>query len=252
MTNNTDGQQPDLEKQEDVKADRTRRLLKWAIVLSVIALLAIVGVAIPMALKVLPEHNKEDTSSSKAAANKEDSDEFKRPPAPTTNPTRAPVEPGMPTAYPTVATPPPSAHPTRSLEPTDDSPSTTPTYHPTTKRPTPNPTPLASAVPTRSLEPTYAHIDPNYSFKLRLFWQRGYYWQESFNEVWHCVECVRCREYGAVRNLLVLQFCICFVGKICIIDDHVLTLSSLFFSLILSISLSVLFNFRVTVSNTAA
>jgi len=195
MTNNAETQ-PDLEKQEDVKADRTRRLLKWAIVLSVIALLAIVGVAIPMALKVLPDNSS--TSSSSAAANKEPGNFSRRPVSQATMPpSRAPVTPGSPTAYPTVATASPTGKPTRSLEPTDDSPSKSPTFAPTTLEPTPSPTNLASAVPTSSIAPTVAPIDPNHAFKMRLFWQRGFYWQESFQEVWHCVECTKCTEYGA-------------------------------------------------------
>jgi len=198
MSNNADTQ-PDLEKQEDVKADRTRRLLKWAIVLSVIALLAIVGVAIPMALKVLPENSADSSSTSSAAANKEPSEGFETRPTQETTmpPSRAPVEPGSPTAYPTVSTPPPTGRPTRSAKPTDDSPSASPTISPTTLEPTPSPSLLASAVPTTSMQPTVAPIDPNHAFKMRLFWQRGFYWQESFKEVWHCVECTKCKEYGA-------------------------------------------------------
>eukprot|EP00526_Cylindrotheca_closterium_P013782 CAMPEP_0113610632 /NCGR_PEP_ID=MMETSP0017_2-20120614/5129_1 /TAXON_ID=2856 /ORGANISM="Cylindrotheca closterium" /LENGTH=354 /DNA_ID=CAMNT_0000519531 /DNA_START=75 /DNA_END=1139 /DNA_ORIENTATION=- /assembly_acc=CAM_ASM_000147 len=206
MSNNAETQ-PDLEKQEDVKADRTRRLLKWAIVLSVVALLAIVGVAIPMALKVLPEKSTTDTSSAAAANNdKEPTDGFggetDETPVETVEPTIPPVrptpaEPDAPTAEPSMATPVPTGRPTRSAEPTDDNPSSNPTFAPTTLAPTQNPTPLASAVPTLSMAPTVAPIDPNHAFKLRLFWQRGFYWQESFQEVWHCVECTKCKEYGA-------------------------------------------------------
>ncbi|CAJ1934314.1 unnamed protein product [Cylindrotheca closterium] len=199
MANNAEAQ-PDLEKQEDVKADRTRRLLKWAIVLSVIALLAIVGVAIPMALKVLPENSTETSSSAASAANKEETDGFENqvPAEPSIPPARpTPAEPDAPTASPTVSTRAPTGKPTRSAEPTDDNPSSMPTLSPTTLSPTQNPTPLASMVPTLSISPTVAPIDPNHSFKLRLFWQRGFYWQESFQEVWHCVECTKCNEYGA-------------------------------------------------------
>lgn len=218
MTNNADTQ-PDLEKQEDVKADRTRRLLKWAIVLSVVALLVIVGVAIPMALKVLPE-NSSETSSAAASTNRGvggfDNEEATEPTIPPARPT--PAEPGVPTASPTISTPPPTGRPTRSAEPTDDNPSSRPTFSPTTLSPTQSPTPLGSAVPTLSMVPTIAPIDPNHAFKLRLFWQRGFYWQESFQEVWHCVECTKCNEYGAVSSVLCFDersiYSIVFYGQL--------------------------------------
>lgn len=48
-----------------------------------------------------------------------------------------------------------------------------PTLAPTTLRPTPNPT----SRPTSN------------KFRLRLYWQRGYYWQESWKEMWWCMSC---------------------------------------------------------------
>merc|ERR1712238_329849 len=103
----------------------------------------------------------------------------------------------MGTVFTTVITKVPTSVPTKSPAPTDDRPSTTPTIAPTTLEPTPSPSDLASAAPTKSPAPSVAPIDPSYAFKLRLFWQRGFYWQESFSEVWHCVECTKCLEYGA-------------------------------------------------------
>jgi len=48
-----------------------------------------------------------------------------------------------------------------------------PTPSPTTAEPTSRPT----QQPTTSI------------FRLRLYWQRGYYWQESYSEKWWCMEC---------------------------------------------------------------
>lgn len=197
MTNNTDAQ-PDLEKQEDLKAKQTASLLKWGIMFSAGALLVIVGVAIPMAIKVL----KGTSTPSLVAVT---SDAAKRP-EPTVLPSRPPVEPGSPTAYPTEPTdknyivrpPTPTPNPTTKIvEHTDNAPLRSPIFAPTTLSPTRAPTPLPTARPT-TMQPTFPPIDPSYAFKMRLFWQHGYYWQESFEEVWYCLECTRCNSYGPV------------------------------------------------------
>jgi hypothetical protein len=34
--------------------------------------------------------------------------------------------------------------------------------------------------------------DPNYKFRIRLYWQEDYFWQETYDESWWCMECARC------------------------------------------------------------
>lgn len=55
------------------------------------------------------------------------------------------------------------------------------TSAPTTSQPTVRPTPDPTRRPTSS--PTTR------SFRLRLYWKPGYYWQESRREMWFCMEC---------------------------------------------------------------
>lgn len=38
-------------------------------------------------------------------------------------------------------------------------------------------------------------FDPK-SFQLRLYWQQGYFWQETTAETWWCMECAKCNSYG--------------------------------------------------------
>ena len=38
--------------------------------------------------------------------------------------------------------------------------------------------------------------DPNYRFKLRLYWHPSYFWQETHDEAWWCMECTKCRGYS--------------------------------------------------------
>jgi hypothetical protein len=168
----------DPETQEELKTEQTRRVLKWAILVSVLTLLVIVAVALPMAFKTGPT-----TATSSAS-------DF--------DPNR-PLDPLLPPSPAPIGSEPPTDLPSISPAPTDERPSFRPTNNPTAPPPTTNPTRVPSPAPS-TVAPTFTPLDPNYAFKLRLFWQSGYYWQESWNEVWHCVECTQCEEYGAVRN----------------------------------------------------
>lgn len=38
--------------------------------------------------------------------------------------------------------------------------------------------------------------DPNYRFMMRLYWSIDYFWQETTQEVWWCMECTKCDEYS--------------------------------------------------------
>jgi hypothetical protein len=176
----------DLEQfQEELETEQTRRALtlKWAFFLYVLTLLAIVAAALPMAFKTGP--TTATSSASDFDPNRPNSLEDLDPLLPTTTPSPAPTG-----TEPTTTLP--------SISPTPR-PSFRPTNNPTVPPPTTNPTPVPSVAPT-TVAPTFTPFDPNYAFKLKLFWQSGYYWQESFEEVWHCVECTKCAEYGAVRN----------------------------------------------------
>ena len=99
----------------------------------------------------------------------------------------------------------PSQHPTAypKLSPTDK-PSMVPVTKTTTSSPTASPSksPTKHPTPAPIRRPTPAplpYIDPNHSFKLRLQWERGYYWQCDSREKWWCLECTDCDEDGAVR-----------------------------------------------------
>jgi len=72
-------------------------------------------------------------------------------------------------------------------------PSRLPSNNPT-QLPSPSPSELPTAAPTRvpTLPPTFPKISPSQSFRLRLHWQNGYYWQEESVEREWCLECVRC------------------------------------------------------------
>mmetsp|Transcript_39969 Transcript_39969/g.96446 ORF Transcript_39969/g.96446 Transcript_39969/m.96446 type:complete len:496 (+) Transcript_39969:60-1547(+) len=86
----------------------------------------------------------------------------------------------------------PSSQPTNSMVP-----SLVPSIVPTdTQAPSRAPTRLPSVLPSLSMEPTFTPIDPNWRFKLRLYWDKEYFWQEETEERFWCLECVPCEEYG--------------------------------------------------------
>ena len=49
--------------------------------------------------------------------------------------------------------------------------------------------------PNAVMEINPAVNDPN-SFQLRLHWQSDYFWQETYEETFWCMECAKCNEYG--------------------------------------------------------
>eukprot|EP00980_Cylindrotheca_fusiformis_P013874 scaffold3598_cov115-Cylindrotheca_fusiformis.AAC.10 len=163
----------------DPKIERIRCLLKWSFLAAVMIVLVIVAVAIPIALK---NRDPRSTSSSKYVIIPD-------------NPPR-PDPALLPSTSPTsdIAAP-HTLSPTITAQPTTSRPSLRPSSSPTTPLPTQHPTNHPSVEPT-TMAPTYTPIDPNYSFKLRLFWQKGYYWQESWDETWFCAECTKCDSYG--------------------------------------------------------
>jgi hypothetical protein len=81
------------------------------------------------------------------------------------------------TFYSLFDTPAPTQAPTVSLSAT---PSVTPTIKPSAS---------PSSMPSIWVQPI---SDP---FQLRLYWQSGYYWQESISEEWYCAECASCLDY---------------------------------------------------------
>lgn len=118
---------------------------------------------------------------------------------PSTYPSSNPSE--SPSLSPSVSMVPsgqPSSDPTRE-------PSSRPTQRPTltfqpSRRPTRSPTREPSYEPTDF--PTRPPITPPppvdlaNAFKIRLFWNESYFWQESKEETFWCMECVKCEEYG--------------------------------------------------------
>ena len=178
------------------KIEKTRKMLKLAILVSLITLFVIVAIVIGLAAK--------STGGDSNSLLEQQKNEFQQNQRPTTAPVLDPTnEPTEFTWGPTV-TRPPTDEPTISPEPTKNptiQPSKTPTLRPSgrTPYPTPDPTPLRSANPTISIAPTFPVQDPDYAFKMRLFWQSGYYWQEQWGERHYCMECVECEAWGMVR-----------------------------------------------------
>jgi len=55
--------------------------------------------------------------------------------------------------------------------------------------------PSLSKAPT--MKPTSQELgNSDYSFMLRLYWSIDYFWQETKNEAWWCLECTKCDEYS--------------------------------------------------------
>lgn len=90
----------------------------------------------------------------------------------------------------------PSESPSKSMTPTDE-PTNRPSSSPTS---TMAPSDAPSPSPSISWQPTVTPISSSKSFKLRLYWERGYFWQEESEETFWCVECTRCKERGRVSQ----------------------------------------------------
>jgi len=56
-----------------------------------------------------------------------------------------------------------------------------------TKQPTPRPTRRPTKRPTRRPTPRPTARTP--PFRIKMYWQRGYFWQESYREYKYCMEC---------------------------------------------------------------
>lgn len=116
-------------------------------------------------------------------------------------PSNAPSISFSPTDLPSVS---PSQNPTFTVKPSD-LPSTIPT---TSLAPSASPSMIPSSIPSNaptdlpttspSWSPTLGPISRDRSFKLRLQWEEGYFWQEDTKETFWCVECTRCEERGRV------------------------------------------------------
>jgi hypothetical protein len=66
-----------------------------------------------------------------------------------------------------------------------------------TFRPTSQPSTFVTSQPSyQHSSSTIDGFDPEEAFKIRLFWQHGYYWQENWDESFFCIECTACDEYG--------------------------------------------------------
>ena len=111
--------------------------------------------------------------------------------------TAAPTISSAPSDAPSISSIPsfqPSESPSKSMTPTDE-PTNRPSSSPTS---TMAPSDAPSPSPSISWQPTVTPISSSKSFKLRLYWERGYFWQEESEETFWCVECTRCKERGRV------------------------------------------------------
>mmetsp|Transcript_15283 Transcript_15283/g.32856 ORF Transcript_15283/g.32856 Transcript_15283/m.32856 type:complete len:203 (+) Transcript_15283:2-610(+) len=83
-----------------------------------------------------------------------------------------------------------------------DIPTLTPTTSQPTKRPSSRPTKIPTSKPTQKPTPSprpLSNASTSRNFRLRLYWQRGYYWQESRDEMWFCMECRnKCRNADSI------------------------------------------------------
>lgn len=92
------------------------------------------------------------------------------------SPTQLPTISSGPTQLPSISSAPStSTAPTVSLAPTF--------------RPTPNPTPSPTPNPTPRPTPALAPINVSDPVRLRLYWEKGYRWQETSKETFWCMEC---------------------------------------------------------------
>jgi hypothetical protein len=57
----------------------------------------------------------------------------------------------------------------------------------------------SSVVPPATTAPTNGPThSPSVSFRLRLYWEQGYYWQEDWREMFWCMECDECQENDSI------------------------------------------------------
>eukprot|EP00980_Cylindrotheca_fusiformis_P025087 scaffold13034_cov119-Cylindrotheca_fusiformis.AAC.1 len=82
----------------------------------------------------------------------------------------------------------PESSPSKS--PDEFEPTSVPSVSPTTGTPTLQPSESPSNMPSIWVQKV---SDP---FQLRLYWESGYYWQESIYETFFCAECVKCDRYS--------------------------------------------------------
>lgn len=120
--------------------------------------------------------------------------------APSNFPSQTPTESTSPSVAPSIK---PSVNP--SFTPSDlpsASPtiSKAPTFNPT-KRPTQIPTPM----PTN--RPTNKPISLPSSFRLRLHWELGDFWQDDPREMWLCMACAYCDPNQFDENCNVVNYC---------------------------------------------
>ncbi|CAJ1947357.1 unnamed protein product [Cylindrotheca closterium] len=129
------------------------------------------------------------------------------------SPSIAPTISMMPSDLPSIV---PSSNPTLSAEPTilpsekpsnsmapsanpslSQFPSFVPSIEPSTSmEPTALPSMVPSIEPSVSQNPTWTRYRRDWDFKVRLQWQKSYFWQEENTERFWCLECTKCDEYG--------------------------------------------------------
>lgn len=117
----------------------------------------------------------------------------------------------MPSPSPTVSPAPtlrPSSSPSNepSISPTNEPssiPSSSPTKSPT-KAPTISPAPTMSPSSSPSAAPSAPPLPKNYNFRMKLYWRRGYQWQEESIE--REVSWIKEEEYRSCENVFVPPF----------------------------------------------
>jgi hypothetical protein len=117
-------------------------------------------------------------------------------PNPSLRPTKAPFKSPLATTGSPIATPGPSLRPTKTPS---ESPTSQPTPDPTflpSANPSISPSISATVSPTISptASPTRLVMPEGYNFRLKMHWQREFFWQEEDEERRWCLECTRCTE----------------------------------------------------------
>lgn len=182
---------PKAAKDDSIDENPYCRRLRLMLFAGILVFVVIISATTPLATKASKSAVKDAevyfTPTISQAPTNGPSISFKPTANPSSSPTERPSISPMPSKSPSVS-------PTDTQNPSA-APSPSPTESPTlSKIPTISP----STSPTISKAPTFPPISSNMDFKLRLYWESGFFWQEDWREEYYCAECVRCKERGRV------------------------------------------------------
>jgi hypothetical protein len=178
----------------------------WMIAAAVVVALALAGVAVGLGVGLGgSDSSSSDATSLSAAQQQQQNGGDNRPTTPTMAPTGRPTTSTSPTMMPSDI---PSDFPT--LQPSvapSDIPSFRPSVAPSERpslRPSVAPSDIPSSIPSSSPTdlpttsptdfPTRPPISSRLTFRIKMHWERSYYWQEEWDERQYCLECATCSQ----------------------------------------------------------